>query len=211
MVVQRSRIRVPVEHRFLGLDVRTFPAALIALGVCLALIYGWPAANAAIAWDDPIRAGDVIDLGDGARAVPPVGWQLESGVRTGGGTQPPDGIDVLLSSGSTTIEMRGTAFTGDAGAFLDQVETSQGQSPAAVTGSRGTVTTTAGLVGVSQTSSSPSGEELLVSFKMATGEPKQIDDAPALLVIVRTAPGQYERNRHIIDAFIASIQPGSTR
>ncbi|MFD7659409.1 hypothetical protein ACFV4N_35990, partial [Actinosynnema sp. NPDC059797] len=65
--------RVPVEHRFLGLDRRTFGPGLIVLAVALLLIYGLPALNAAIPWNDEVRAGDVLDLGDGATAVPPVG------------------------------------------------------------------------------------------------------------------------------------------
>lgn len=34
--------RVPVEHRFLGLDRRTFGPALVVLAIALLLIYGGP-------------------------------------------------------------------------------------------------------------------------------------------------------------------------
>ncbi|GAA2648828.1 hypothetical protein [Paractinoplanes durhamensis] len=64
---------VPVEHRWFGLDRRTFRPALISLAVALVLIYGWPALNKAIPWHNEITAGQVLDLGGGATAVPPVG------------------------------------------------------------------------------------------------------------------------------------------
>ncbi|MGW4114617.1 hypothetical protein ACWEFJ_27400 [Actinosynnema sp. NPDC004786] len=56
---------VPVDRRFLGLDRRTFTPALVVLAIALVLIYGVPGLNAAIPWHHEIRAGDVLDLGDG--------------------------------------------------------------------------------------------------------------------------------------------------
>jgi len=91
---------VPVEHRWFGLDRRTFTPALIVLAIALVLIYGSQALNAAVPWHNEIKAGEVLDLGGGATAVPPVGWQLESGglVGAAGG-----GAPVLLASGGATI------------------------------------------------------------------------------------------------------------
>ncbi|MEV6235178.1 hypothetical protein [Lentzea sp. NPDC051838] len=187
---------VPVEHRFLGLDRRTFRPALIALAVALVLAYGLPAVNAAIPWHNEIKAGQVLELGNGATAVPPVGWQLESGTLKGAS---PTSLQVDLATGGATIGLRGASFPGDAGAFLDQVLRSQGSS--GVGAGRGTVTTDGGLVGVAQTSSSPSGDGLQVAFKMSNDV--------ALLVRVRTAPGQFERYEDTVSALLRSVTPGA--
>jgi hypothetical protein len=198
---------VPVEHRWFGLDRRTFKPALIALAISLVLIYGWQVVNAAIPWHNEIKAGDVLDLGRGATAVPPVGWQLEDGQLTGRIPEAsPTGFGVLLASGGATIELRGAPFTGTADAFLDRVQRANADDdPPAADGDRSTVTTEAGLVGVAQTRTSPGGDGLDVAFKMATGT--AADAAPALLVRVRTTPGQLEQYRGQIQALLSSITP----
>ncbi len=169
---------VPVEHRLLGLDRRTFAAGFSALAIALALIYGSQALNAAIPWHNEIQAGQVLDLGGGATAVPPVGWQLERGTLMGGAGASATSLDVLLASGGATIQMDGASFDGNADAFLDQVERSEGDEPG-VTGARGSVTTDAGLVGVVESSTGPSGDSIDVAFKMATGTATQTNSAPA--------------------------------
>jgi hypothetical protein len=198
---------VPVEHRVLGLDRRTFTPGLITLGVALLLIYGLPALNAVIPWHNEIRAGDVLDLGDGATAVPPVGWQLETGTLVGGAPANATNLQVLLATGGATVELLGTRYTGTAAAFLDQVDRSE--DVPAVDGARGTVTTAAGLVGVAQSSTSPSGDRLDVAFKVGAGE--AAGAAPALLVRVRTAPGQFEQYQDEVGALLRSITPGAGR
>ncbi|WP_106192285.1 hypothetical protein [Umezawaea tangerina] len=202
-------VRVPVEHRWLGLDRRTFGPGLVALAVALVLIYGLPALDAAIPWHNEIRAGDVLDLGDGATAVPPVGWQLEDGTLTGGAGTGATSLQVLLVTGGTTIGMQGTAFRGTARAFLDQVRRSEGDNAPAVDGEVGTLTTDAGLVGVVRSTTGPGGDGVEAAFKMATGT--AVDAAPALLVRVRSAPGQFERQRDKVTALLRSIAPGTTR
>ncbi|SES44678.1 hypothetical protein [Lentzea albida] len=199
---------VPVEHRLLGLDRRTFAPALSVLAVALLLLCGLPALNALIPWHNEIRAGDVLDLGDGATAVPPVGWQLESGALTGGSVSPAS-VQVELTTGGAAISLRGTAFTGSADAFLDQVLRSEGGAPG-IDGSRGTVTTASGLVGVALASTSPQGDGLDVAFKM-TRTPAEANTAPALLVRVRTAPSQFERQQDTVGTFLRSITPGAAR
>ncbi|MGW6441698.1 hypothetical protein [Lentzea sp. NPDC055074] len=200
---------VPVEHRFLGLDRRTFAPALGVLAVALLLLAGLPAVNALVPWHNEIPAGAVLDLGDGATAVPPAGWQLEAGMLTGTGPVSPASLQAQLTTGGAAISLRGTAFTGTADAFLDQVRRSEGDAPG-VDGSRGTVTTEAGLVGVAQASTSPNGDGLDVAFKMASTS-ADAASAPALLVRVRTAPGQFERLKDTVGTFLRSITPGAAR
>lgn len=201
---------VPVEHRLFGLDRRTFAAGFTALGIALVLIYGFQALNAAIPWHNEIRAGDVLDLGAGATAVPPVGWQLEKGTLTGEGTASATALDVVLVSGGATIELDGAAFDGSANAFLDQVVQSQGDEPG-MTSARGSATTDAGLVGVVESSTGPSGDIVDVAFKMAVGTAEATDAAPALLVRVQTSAGQFERYQDVVAAMIRSITPGAAR
>ncbi|WP_410663281.1 hypothetical protein [Amycolatopsis sp. lyj-84] len=201
---------VPVEHRFLGLDKRTFGPALITLSVALVLIYGLPAVNAVIPWRNEIRAGEVLELGDGATAVPPVGWQLENGTLVGTGAARPESLQALLATGGATIDLRGASYSGSAEAFLDQVERSRGAGPAGVDGTQGTVTTTAGLVGIVRTTTGPAGDGLDVAFKMA-GSGQAAEAAPALLITVRTAPGQFERYRDVVAGFLRSVAPGTGR
>ena len=207
---QGPRDWVPVEHRFLGLDRRTFAAGFSALGIALALIYGSQALNAAIPWHNEIRAGQVLDLGGGATAVPPVGWQLEQGTLTDGAGASATGLEVLLASGGATIEMDGTSFNGSADAFLDQVERSEGDTPG-ITSARGSVTTDAGLVGVVESGTGPSGDAIDVAFKMAVGTTEATNSAPALLVRVRTAAGQFERYQAEVAAMLRTITPGPAR
>lgn len=203
---------MPVEHRVAGLDRRTFGPALIVLAVAVALIYGLQALNSAIPWHNEIKAGDVLDLGAGATAVPPVGWQLESGTLTGSSSPAaPTGLDIRLAHGGAVINLVGASFTGSADAFLDQVEQAETGQPAAVDADRGSLTTQAGLVGVVQSRSGPSGDELQAAFKMATGTTQAIDAAPALLVQVRTAPGQFEQFQTEVVTLLRSITPEVTR
>jgi hypothetical protein len=201
---------VPVEHRWFGLDRRTFKPALIALGVALVLIYGLQGLNAAIPWRNEIRAGQVLDLGAGATAVPPVGWQLESGTLTGGAAASATNLQVLLVSGGARIELIGTTYDGSAAAFLQQVRRSQGDSPQVPSG-QGTLTTDAGLVGVVETRTGPTGDGVDVAFKMAVGDSQASDSAPALLVRVRTAAGQLEQYQNEVSALLRSIKPGVAR
>jgi hypothetical protein len=194
---------IAVEHRFLGLDRRTFGPGLTALGVALALVYGLSALDAAIPWHNETRAGDVLDLGAGAVAVPPVGWQLQSGALVGGAAQNARNLRVLLATGGATIELRGTSYDGSSAAFLAQVRRSEGDDPPGADGSIGTLTTDSGLVGVAQGSTGPGGDGLDVAFKMASGA--GLASAPALLVRVRAAPGQFERRQDEVLAFLRSI------
>jgi hypothetical protein len=74
---------VPVDRRLLGLDRRTLlPAVLVVL---LFAIAGWilPAINDRVSVDDPIRAGDVVQVGPDVQFVPVTGANLLSGLRQG--------------------------------------------------------------------------------------------------------------------------------
>lgn len=175
---------------------------MIVLTIALLLIYGFQGLNAAIPWNNETRAGEVLDLGDGATAVPPVGWQLEQGSLVGG---QPAGNDAVLARGGTMMQLRVVRFSGTASAFLDQVQRSQGDDPARAEGPRGTLSTSGGLVGVVQSSTSPSGDKLQATFKLATGPADVVAAAPALLVEMGTAPGQFEQNQDVVIELLRSV------
>ena len=74
--------RVPVEHRFLGLDRRTFPFAIAALVVWAVWVLVVPWIDRQVSWDDTIRPGDVLRVTDTVTLTPVAGWGLQSGLRT---------------------------------------------------------------------------------------------------------------------------------
>src|SRR6478735_9091978 len=80
-----SKARVPVEHRFLGLDKRSFPYAFFVIAVFLVATVVIPRINDAIDWDDPVRAGEQLALTDTISFAPTTGWNVESGYRVGQG------------------------------------------------------------------------------------------------------------------------------
>jgi len=197
---------VPVEHRWIGLDRRQMKPAVFVLVVALLLIYGWSGLNAIVPWDNPTKAGDVLNLGDGATAVPPVGWQLEDGTLVSDRTGVSATNDtVKLTKAGTTIQMTGAAFNGTAAQFLDQVISSE-DPDADISGTPATFTTTSGLVGVVRSASGSGGDELLAAFKMSKTEPAA---APALLVEVAAVPGEFQQVSSEIDTFLRTITSGA--
>ena len=71
---------VPADQRVLGFDRRTIWPGVVLLVVWVLWAHGMPWLDEQIAVDNPIVAGDVINLGDGEITfVPAVGWELESG------------------------------------------------------------------------------------------------------------------------------------
>ena len=165
--------RVPVDQRWLGMDRRGFPYAIVAVALIVVLVWVIPAVNDAVEWDDPTVAGDVLDLGGGITVTPPVGWQLEAGVRVGADTAGPvnaDGSSTVLADGATTISITGAGWDGTADELMDQYNSLRDRSDQAddqlfaVTGTRGSFTTAAGLTGVSEAFESASGSGRAFAF-----------------------------------------------
>ena len=96
--------RVPVEHRFAGLDKRSFPYALFVIGVFLVATVLIPRIDDAIDWDDPVQAGEQLALTDTIAFTPTTGWNVESGHRVG-----EDGSAV--KSGPATVINDGVTFS----------------------------------------------------------------------------------------------------
>ncbi len=198
------RRRVPAEHRWLGLDRRTFPPALFVVAVFLVLTVLVPRIDAAVDWDDPVLPGEQLALTDDVAFTPVTGWDVESGFRVGEG-------GATITSGPVTIAGDGITFVVEPGDFdgtpselLDQVErvTSRTTDPTfRVDGSRSTITTTAGDSGVAQPYSSVTGDGLVAALVIdgtglkitAFGPPPQMaqaaDDVQDMVASIRSSAG----------------------
>lgn len=148
-------LRVPPEHRFLGLDKRSIPLAVTA-----ALIWGlWvlvvPWIDGHIAWDDEVEAGDVFRIHPGITITPPAGWGVQSGIRTT--DKVVSGVDysdlTLVTDGLFARVTTGT-WNGTPLGLLDQIvaitTTESRKEGFRVAGQPETVTTTSGSTGVAK-------------------------------------------------------------
>lgn len=200
----QHRERVPAEHRILGLDRRTLLPALFVIAVFVVLVLIVPRVNAALDWDDPVRAGEQLALTDTISFTPVEGWDVESGFRvgrTGAGTRYDD---VSIAADGVTFEISPDSFDGTPNQLLDQVEkvTSRIDDPTfRVEGDRTTITTTTGEIGVAQPYSSVTGDGLAAAFVIggtglkitAYGPPTQMtaaaEEIEAMLSSIRTTDG----------------------
>ena len=192
--------RVPVEHRLLGLDKRSFPYALFVVGVFLVATVLIPRINDAIDWDDPVQAGDQLALSDTVAFTPTTGWNVEKGFRVGeGGSGATSGVAVVAGDGVTFQVDPGT-YDGTPAELLDQIEkvTSSTDDPTfRVDGDPATVTTPSGDTGVIQTYSSVNGDGLVAAF---------VIDGTGLEVTAYGPPAQMTAAASDIDDMIASIR-----
>ena len=159
--------RVPVEHRLLGLDKRSFPYALFVIAVFLVATVLVPRVNDAIAWDDPVRAGEQLALTDTIAFTPATGWNVETGFRVGEGGSAVTSGEATVAGDGVTFDIVPDTFDGTPGELLDQIEkvTSRTGDPTSrSTGDPATITTPAGDVGVIQTYSSVNGDGLVAAF-----------------------------------------------
>lgn len=201
---------VPVDRRWLGMDRRGIPYAVVALALMLVLHWGVPAIDNATAWSNPTVAGDVIDLGRGIRITPPVGWQLEEGILTTDDPVVPvnpDASKVTLANGAVTITVAGASWNGTAEELLDQYNTIRETSDEdadqlfTVSGERASFVTTSGVTGVQEASTSAEGDGRVFAFV--------VDDdrgGPIGVVVSATAAddslGQYDSQ---IQNFVSSL------
>ena len=196
----RDDRRVPVEHRLLGLDKRSFPYALFVVGVFLLATVVVPRINSAIDWDDPVRAGDRLALSDTIAFTPTTGWNVESGFRVGeGGSAVKSGLAVVAGDG-VIFQVEPDTFDGTPAELLDQIEkvTSATDDPTfQVDGDPATVTTPAGDVGVIQTYSSVNGDGLVAAF---------VIDGTGLKITAYGPPAQLRAALPDIDDMVASIR-----
>lgn len=216
---------VPVEHRLLGVDRRQLIPAAVVLAIGLVWSLGLPWLDRSVSWNDPIAAGDVVDLGKGVRFTPPVGWDLTKGVRVGDepDSGPPDaGTTATVTDGGTTISATQGVFSGDVDALLTEAEKnlSVHEKGVRVSGARQSVTTDSGLVGTSEPFTSPSGDGVLAAFVLppaagtpAGGRPDH-DSATtptAVTFAARSQAGQFTADAADVEATLRSLTYGAPR
>ncbi len=113
---------MPADRRLFGLDRRTLlPAAVVAV-LFVFTVWVMPAINRAVPVTDPVRAGDVIQVGD-VEFVPAVGANIATGLRQGrpdvGNSYPK--IAVVTYQG-TTFKVRTDDYDGTPAQLLEQIK-----------------------------------------------------------------------------------------
>ena len=116
--------RVPADQRVAGLDRRTIWPGAVLLIVWALWAHVMPWINDQIEVDNPIIAGDVINLGFGdVTFVPAVGWQLESGVLLTDGNEDAASVpsSARLSSDVVSYTASSGNWDGTAEELVDQM------------------------------------------------------------------------------------------
>lgn len=153
-VVPEHERRVPVERRWLGLDRRSVPYALVSLAVIALWAWVMPWVSAQVAWDDPTQPGEALQVTDATTLSPAPGWGVVSGLRTTDDTR--DGTRateqlILVKDGVVFSVLQGP-FTKSPTLLLDQAEkiTGTGGDGYHVTSEVRPVTTVSGIRGAAQ-------------------------------------------------------------
>lgn len=159
---------MPVEHRWLGLDRRSIPYALVAFAVLALWAWVMPWVDDRVAWDDSTRTGEAFQVTDDVTMAVPPGWGVVAGLRT---TDDPRMGD--QAAAHVVLVKNGVAFSILQGPFdespvrlLDQAERITGASNEGyhVSGEPRDVTTAAGLRGVSSDFTTPEGAGAVTTF-----------------------------------------------
>lgn len=180
--------RVPVEHRIFGLDRRTLPFALVAVGVWLLWTVIVPWVDGRIAWNDTIRAGERVRLTDDVTFAPAPGWGLVSGLRTTDRTssgQTSTAQVQLTNDGVIFLAQRG-AWDGTPRALLGEItkitSTEAGRDGFELSTRPTSIQTASGVDGVLEGFKTPRSEGLIAAFVFGdTGLQVQVVGAPAQL------------------------------
>ena len=198
--------RVPVEHRFLGLDRRTFPFAIAALAVWALWVIVVPWVDRQVSWDDPIRAGDVLRVTDNVTLTPIAGWGLESGLRTRDRTSSGAKAsgNVLLTNDGVQFAITSGPWKGTPAALLRQITkvttTTSGDESLHFTAATRSIETEAGDAGVIEAFASGRASGLIAAF---------VFDGQGLEIQAVGPPEQLNSNVRDIAAMIASLRSGS--
>ncbi|MEV6300487.1 hypothetical protein AB0M02_13860 [Actinoplanes sp. NPDC051861] len=113
---------VPVDRRLLGMDRRTLlPASLVvllfAVAVCIV-----PAINDRVRVDDPIRAADVVQVGDGVQFTPVAGANLLTGLRQGEAGPAGYPGTAAVTYGGVALQVTADTYRGTPAELLAQIE-----------------------------------------------------------------------------------------
>jgi hypothetical protein len=147
---------VPVEDRVLGIERRTIAPSLAVLALVVLLAVVVPAVDQSVDYDDPIVAGDVIDLVGGKLVfVPTPGWNRVDGSLVGEGTAESVGSASTVVIEDVSVSITTGRFDGTPDELLDQINEMNDalQDPRGLgsAGPRQEVTSASGLTGVAET------------------------------------------------------------
>ena len=178
------RERVPVEHRFGGLDRRSFVPALVVVGIWLLWAVALPHLDGAIDHDDQVQAGERFAISEDLAITPPPGWSVIDGFRTS--DVPATGSDgATFSNGTVTVYVDTDDYTGTPSDLLEQIDKVTSATGTVesfhVTDGRATVSTSSGLTGVSESYTGRGFEGTITAFVsdgtgieiMSAGQPDQ--------------------------------------
>lgn len=199
---------VPVEHRFLGLDRRTIAPALVVLALAFLCATVVPAIDAAIEAENPVRPGDVLNLGKGLTMVPAQDWNIVTGLRLGDETNAPatgGAPPVELSNGTVRLRVALGPFAGNPNALLDQINQVNTElddiDQFATTGDRVSVSTASGETGVVETFTGSDVVGKIAAF---------VHDGTGVEVLVVGLPEDMARHQEDIEAMVESIEATAT-
>lgn len=204
VVSHATERRVPPEHRFLGLDRRTFPLAIVAAAVWAFWALLVPYVDGKISYDDKVQPGDVMQLTGDITLTPAAGWGVLSGLRVDDVVRSGDRRSTIqLSNDGLVFYARAGAFDGTPRQLLRQLasttrETSRGQD-FRVLGEVQTVTARSGDRGVARAWVSHDSSGFLAAFVFG-GTGVEID--------VIGPPDQLSAHADDITAMVESISGG---
>lgn len=198
---------VPVEQRILGIDKRTIAPALAVLLFAIVVSGIVPAIADRVGYDEPIRSGDVMDLGGGGqlRFVPAVGWNRTSGRLVGeepaakiGGVSEVAFNDIVVSVTTGTFEGTPDELLDQINAVNDELEDPRGLGNS---GARQQVTTESGLTGVAETFTGLDEKGVTAAFVVDVG-----GTSVGVQVIVRGSVESIGDQLGAIDDMLNSIE-----
>ncbi len=168
--------RVPVEHRFFGLDRRTLLPGLVVIGLFVFWTVLIPGVNSLLDYDQTTEAGDVFALGPGLSMDAQAGWGVQEGLRTTDTTrsQSPGGA-VTLTSGEVVFAVTPGPYSGDLDglpAAIDKVTPArQGEEAFHIAGDKQTFHTTDGQRGLAQPYTTVDGEGVVARARLRRHRP----------------------------------------
>ena len=198
----RRRRRVPVEHRFGGLERRSFLPALVAVGIWLLWAVALPHLDTAVEHEDPVRAGERFAISEDLAVTPPPGWNVLAGFRTTDAPATGVGNQAAFSNGTVNVVVTTDTYDGTAEELLEQID-----RVTAATGSvdgftvgdgRSTITTDSGLTGVAETFTGRGVEGTTAAF---------VSDGTGIEVSVAGQPDQETASTRQVTQLIESIGP----
>ncbi|WP_433384296.1 hypothetical protein ACQPZX_23550 [Actinoplanes sp. CA-142083] len=190
---------VPVERRLLGLDKRTLPPALAVVLLFAIAVWALPWVNEKVHVDDPIVAGDVIQVGPSVEFVPAVGSNLVHGLRQGdaGATGYPE--QAVVTYEGIGFEVIADAYDGTPAQLLEQIKKNdeglRDNGGLRVTGDPVTITNDAGDEGVFARYDGNGSIGAIAAFvfdgigvEVVTQGPPTVEDAvpPAVAAMIRS-------------------------